>query len=152
MPEFSHIDAQGRARMVDVSAKPLSERTASARGHISLQPETIEKIRAHAIAKGNVLTVAELAGVQGAKHTPALIPLCHTLLLSSVQVQASLTDSGVTIVSDVRSTGQTGVEMEALTATSIALLTVYDMCKAVDKDMVMGPIELLQKTKTPAAT
>ena len=149
MNDLTHLDSQGRPRMVDVSAKGISYRVARATGQIALQKETCVLIAENKIKKGNVLTVAELAGVQAAKQTPNLIVLCHPLLLSKVQVEAVLTDEGVTATSEVKCTGQTGVEMEALTAVSVALLTVYDMCKAVDKAMEMTKIRLLEKTKTP---
>lgn len=149
MNELTHVDDQGQPRMVDVTDKGLSQRVARAQGRIRLQKETLALIEAHRIQKGNVLTIAELAGVQAAKHTATLIPLCHTLLLSQVRVEAVLTDSGVTVTSQIKCTGQTGVEMEALTAVSVALLTVYDMCKAVDQQMEIGDIHLLEKTKTP---
>lgn len=148
MNKLTHVDDQSRPRMVDVTGKPVSYRAASAQGYIKLQEDTIELIKLNQIQKGSVLTVAELAGVQAAKQTPQLIPLCHTLLLSKVQVEAELTDQGVTVTSRVRCTGQTGVEMEALTAVSVALLTVYDMCKAVDKCMQISDVRLLEKTKT----
>jgi cyclic pyranopterin phosphate synthase len=148
MKKLTHVDDQSRPRMVDVTDKPVSYRVARAQGHIDLQAETIGLIKQHGIKKGNVLTVAELAGVQAAKQTPQLIPLCHTLLLSSVHVDAVLNEQGVTVTSEVKCTGQTGVEMEALTAVSVALLTVYDMVKAVDKTMRINDICLLEKTKT----
>lgn len=147
---LSHIDEHGRPRMVDVSDKPLSHRLARAQGFIRLQPHTVELIQGQKIAKGNVLVTAELSGVQAAKQTAALIPLCHTLLLSSVEVQAELQADGIRVTSQVKCTGQTGAEMEALTAVSVALLTVYDMCKAVDKSMEIGSIRLLEKSKEPA--
>ncbi len=147
MAELSHIDSQGRPRMVDVSDKAVSFRRARATGHIDLQEETVTLISEDRIKKGNVLTTAELAGVQAAKQTAQLIPLCHPLLLTKVQVNATLGPDGVTIESEVKCTGQTGVEMEALTAVSVALLTVYDMCKAVDKIMTMGDVRLLEKMK-----
>ena len=149
MKKLTHVDDDARPRMVDVTDKPVSYRVARAQGHIDLQGDTIALIKQHGIKKGNVLTVAELAGVQAAKQTPQLIPLCHTLLLSKVQVDAVLTERGVTVTSEVKCTGQTGVEMEALCAVSVALLTVYDMVKAVDKTMRINEIRLLEKTKTP---
>jgi cyclic pyranopterin phosphate synthase len=149
--DFSHLDGQGRPRMVDVGGKPVSRRVARAAGHIRLQPETVERIRADRMAKGNVLLTAELAGVQAAKQTASLIPLCHTLLLDKVQVEAVLEDGGVQVTATVHCTGRTGVEMEALTAVSVALLTVYDMCKAVDHAMEIGAVRLVEKTKTPLA-
>jgi len=146
---FTHLDRKGRPRMVDVGDKPQSRRMARAEGFIRLQPETIRLIKHRRIGKGNVLVTAELAGVQAAKHTPALIPLCHPLLLSKIRVQVTLAAKGVSIATEVACTGQTGVEMEALTAASVGLLTVYDMCKAVDHRMVITKIRLLQKKKEP---
>ena len=149
--KLSHIDDRSRPRMVDVSAKGLSLRTAVAAGFIDLQPSTVKLVRSNKAAKGNVLVTAELAGIQAAKRTPELIPLCHQLSLSRVGVEARLKKNGVEIVSEAVCTGQTGVEMEALTAVSVALLTVYDMCKAVDKSMRMRDIRLISKTKTHPA-
>jgi cyclic pyranopterin phosphate synthase len=149
MTQFSHTDNDGKARMVDVSQKPSLLREASAQGFIRLQPETLKLINENLIKKGDVLAIAEIAGVQAAKETSRLIPLCHPLVLSHVVVSASLSDKGVSVHATVRCTGNTGVEMEALTAVNIALLTVYDMCKAVDKEMEIGNIRLLEKTKTP---
>ncbi|MFP4556178.1 MAG: cyclic pyranopterin monophosphate synthase MoaC [Bacteroidales bacterium] len=145
--KFSHIDSKGKANMVDVGAKPNQIREAKASGHIALNPETVSLIRDNSMKKGDVLTVAEVAGIQAAKRAADLIPLCHTLLLTKVDVKASVVDNGVEVSSLVRCVGQTGVEMEALTAVSVALLTVYDMCKAVDKEMVISDMKLLQKTK-----
>lgn len=147
MNELTHIGSDNRPTMVDVSDKPLSYRVAKASGIIRLQPATVELIGGNGMKKGNVLITAELAGTQAAKKTFDLIPLCHSLLLSKVHVKANLKDDRVEVVSEVKCTGQTGVEMEALTAVSIALLTIYDMCKAVDKTMVLGDIQLLEKTK-----
>ena len=149
MKKLTHVDDQARPRMVDVSDKPLSYRVARAQGRIDLQEDTIALIKRNGIQKGNVLTVAELAGVQAAKQTAQMIPLCHTLLISRVAVEAALDGQGVLVTSEVKCTGQTGVEMEALCAVSVALLTVYDMCKAVDKTMHINDIHLLEKTKTP---
>ncbi len=149
MKKLTHVDDDARPRMVDVTDKPLSYRVAKAQGHIDLHQDTIELIRQNRIKKGGVLTVAELAGVQAAKQTPQLIPLCHTLLLSRVQVDAVLNERGVTVTSEAKCSGQTGVEMEALCAVSVALLTVYDMCKAVDHSMRVSDIHLLEKNKTP---
>jgi cyclic pyranopterin phosphate synthase len=148
MNELTHIDADNRPAMVDVSEKPLSHRVAKAEGFIKLAPETVALIGANQIKKGNVLITAELAGVQAAKKTFDLIPLCHPLILSKISVKAALAEDGVAVVSEVKCTGQTGVEMEALTAVSVALLTIYDMCKAVDKQMKLGGIRLIEKTKT----
>ena len=147
MNKLTHIGSDNRPSMVDVSDKPLSYRVAKARGFIKLEPATVELIGSNGIKKGNVLITAELAGTQAAKKTPDLIPLCHTLLLSKIHVKAVLEENGVTVTSEVKCTGQTGVEMEALAAVSVALLTVYDMCKAVDKSMELGGITLLEKTK-----
>jgi cyclic pyranopterin phosphate synthase len=147
-PTFSHTDEQGKANMVDVGGKPNQIREAKASGHIKLSAETIQLIRENSMKKGDVLTIAEVAGIQAAKRAADLIPLCHTLLLTKVDVKASLMDAGVEVNSRVKCIGQTGVEMEALTAVSVALLTIYDMCKAVDKEMVIGEIKLNEKTKT----
>ena len=147
MKELSHTDNDGRARMVDVGSKPEQLRIARASGFIYLQADTIDLIKENRIKKGDVLSIAEIAGVQGAKRTSELIPLCHTLLLTKVIVEASVEDSGVRVISEVKCTGKTGVEMEALTGVSVALLTVYDMCKAVDKKMKIGEIRLDYKEK-----
>ena len=146
--DLTHVDAHGRARMVDVSTKRPVRRTARARGKIYLAAGTVERIRDNQIEKGDVLTVARIAGITGAKQTPGLIPLCHSLALDHADVQLTLQDDGVAIEGTATCTGPTGVEMEALTAVSIAALTVYDMCKAVDKNMRIGDIELVEKTKT----
>ena len=147
MSKLSHIGDDNRPSMVDVSGKPPQKRTATAKGIIKLQPETLALIGDSKIKKGNVLLTAELAGVQSAKKTSDLIPLCHPLLLSKIDVKAVCTDDGVLAEATVVCTGQTGVEMEALTAVSTALLTVYDMCKAVDKNMLIGGIVLVDKVK-----
>jgi cyclic pyranopterin phosphate synthase len=148
MSKLSHTDKDGKARMVDVGDKPDQRRVAKAEGFIFLTPNTIKLIRDNEIKKGDVLTVAEIAGIQGAKKTSELIPLCHPLQLSKVKVNTEITDKGVKVSSEAKCVGQTGVEMEALTAVHVALLTIYDMCKAVDKEMVMGEIRLIEKTKT----
>lgn len=148
MNELSHIDKEGKAKMVDVGSKPDQNRVAKASGFIQLQPQTIELIGKNLMKKGDVLTIAEIAGIQAAKETPRLIPLCHNLMLTKVEVKTKLTENGVEVESLVKCTGKTGVEMEALTAVSVALLTVYDMCKAVDKTMVISRIQLLSKEKT----
>jgi cyclic pyranopterin phosphate synthase len=148
MGEFSHVDSEGRARMVDVGHKPDQARTATAAGFIRLAPETVALIRADEMKKGDVLTVAELAGIQAAKKTSELIPLCHPLQLTKVKVESELRTDGVRITATARCVGKTGVEMEALTAASVALLTVYDMCKAVDKQMTIVDVHLVEKTKT----
>jgi len=144
---LSHIDEQGKARIVDVSAKPEEIRIASATGFIRLQTETIRLVKEQLIKKGDVITVAEIAGIQAAKNTSQLIPLCHNIMLSSVEVKGEITSDGIRINSVVKSIGKTGVEMEALTAVSVALLTVYDMCKAVDKNMILEDIRLTGKSK-----
>jgi cyclic pyranopterin phosphate synthase len=144
---LSHTDSAGRARMVDVGGKPDQWRIARAEGRIMLKPDTIGLIRENLMKKGDVLTVAEIAGIQAAKSTASLIPLCHHINLTSVNVNTELTDHGVRISSEVHSIGPTGVEMEALTAVSISLLTIYDMCKAVDKEMTIEGIRLIDKTK-----
>jgi cyclic pyranopterin phosphate synthase len=133
--------------MVDVSAKPVSLRHATAAGFIRLRPDTCALIKSNQIAKGNVLACAELAGVMGGKRTPELIPLCHPLLIDRLTVECQLEADGVRVVGRAVCTGRTGVEMEALTAVSVALLTVYDMCKAVDKDMRIEDVRLMEKTK-----
>ncbi len=145
--ELSHLDANGSARMVDVSEKSDTIRTAIARGEIQMKPETLALIRAGAMKKGDVLTVAQIAGIQAAKRTSELIPLCHPLPLSHVEVELVLDDAlpGVIITATVRVTGKTGVEMEALTAVSVAALTVYDMAKAVEKTMRIQNIRLIEK-------
>lgn len=147
MEKLSHTDEDGRARMVDVTGKPPRRRTARAAGHIDLAPATIALIRDNAIKKGDVLTVARVAGIQAAKQTPLLIPLCHPLALTSIDVRAHIDPAGVQVETQVTCIGPTGVEMEALTAAGVALLTVYDMCKAVDKTMKIGEITLIEKRK-----
>jgi len=153
MAEFTHFNEAGRARMVDVSAKASTERVATAQATILLRPETLEKIQQRTIAKGDVLAVAQVAGVMGAKKTPDLIPMCHPMLLTSVDIsfkedlqpdQAGT--CSITITATVKTTGQTGVEMEALTAASVAALTIYDMCKSVDRGMSFTEVCLLSKS------
>lgn len=147
---LSHVDEQGRARMVDVGAKPDTERTAIARGRVHMQPGTLALIQANAVKKGDVLTVAQIAGIQAAKRTHDLIPMCHPLLLNHVSVDLTPVQSGdrawVDIQATVRTTGKTGVEMEALTAVSVAALAVYDMCKAVDRAMSITDVRLEHKS------
>jgi cyclic pyranopterin monophosphate synthase len=154
MSGFTHFDAEGKAVMVDVSGKPETERSATARGIVTMQPETLARIREGAVAKGDVLSVARLAGIMGAKRTPDLIPLCHPLALSSVRVDLILDEarSAVVIEATCKLAGRTGVEMEALTAVGIAALTVYDMCKAVDRGMVIGEIRLVHKSGGKSGT
>lgn len=147
MKKLSHINEAGKAEMVDVGNKPEQARQAIAKGKISLSKETLQLIESNQIKKGDVLTVAEIAGIQAAKQTFNLIPLCHTLLLNKVKVECSIIEGGVEVVCLAKSQGKTGVEMEALTGVSVALLTVYDMCKAVDKSMVLSEIKLIEKTK-----
>ena len=145
---LTHVAADGTAHMVDVSSKPESLRVATASGQIFLQPATLALIESHAIAKGNVLATARIAGIQAAKGTSSLIPLCHTLLLQHVDIGLVTVETGVRITCEVRTIGRTGAEMEALTGVSVAALTIYDMCKAVDKTMRIGDITLDSKSKT----
>ena len=147
--KLSHLDAEGRARMVDVGDKPLSDRTAVATGSVRMSRKAYELVAGEGVPKGDVLTVAEVAGVMGAKRTGELIPLCHPLGLDHVQVEARLDPElpGVQVTAAARVTGRTGVEMEALTAVSVAALTIYDMCKAVEEEMEIGEVRLLTKTK-----
>lgn len=147
MNELTHTDDEGRARMVDVGSKPDSLRTAKAAGFVQLSAGTVKLIQDNQLKKGDVLTVAEIAGVQAAKRTSSLVPLCHNINLDKVSLTAKLTDTGVSVECEARCNGRTGVEMEALTGVSVALLTVYDMCKAVDKEMVIKDIYLIEKTK-----
>jgi len=142
---FSHIDERGRARMVDVSAKPETRRRAAASGTVRMRPETRALIDRQEIAKGDVFAVARVAGILAAKQTAGLIPMCHPLLLTDVRVDLETTEEGVRIEASVATTGRTGAEMEALTAVSVAALTVYDMCKAVDTTMTLTEIRLLHK-------
>ena len=147
MSELTHIDENGNAVMVDVSEKGNTERTATAKGSVEMQPDTMALIQSGGVKKGDVLSIAQLAGIMGAKRTPDLIPLCHPLNLSSVKVELTC-DTGrnaVNIQATCKLTGQTGVEMEALTAVSVAALTVYDMCKAVDKGMRIVNVRLTHK-------
>jgi cyclic pyranopterin phosphate synthase len=146
---LTHVDDGGSAKMVDVSGKPPVHRTARAGGFINLGSKTVELIRENGIKKGDVLTVAKLAGIMGGKRTSELIPLCHLIEIGELNVTLELREGGVAIESLARCTGKTGIEMEALTAVSVAALTVYDMCKAVDKEMEIGEIRLLEKTKEP---
>ena len=147
MTEFSHVDDQGGLRMFDVGEKPLSRRRASARARLAMQDETARKLRE--LPKGDALTTAQLAGVLAAKRTSELIPLCHPLPLSVIDVDVAIGENGADITATVETTAQTGVEMEALVAASIAALTVYDMAKAVDETMAVTEVRLLEKTKEP---
>lgn len=144
---LSHIGGDGRAKMVDVSAKPQNKRTAVASGKISLQRETVELVRKNEISKGDVIATARLAAIQAAKQTSQLIPLCHNIPLTEVQIDVDLADDGAEVTCTARTIAQTGVEMEALTGVMIALLTIYDMCKAVDKQMRVSNVHLIEKTK-----
>ena len=147
MKRLTHVDTDGRAQMVDVSAKPMSKRRAVATGKIQLQRETIELITKDRIAKGNVLATARIAGIQAAKQTAQLIPLCHTLSLGEVKVDIVTSNEGAEVKCTAQTVAQTGVEMEALVGATVALLAIYDMCKAVDKEMQISGVRLLSKTK-----
>jgi cyclic pyranopterin phosphate synthase len=151
MPRLTHIAADGSARMVDVSAKPQSARTAIAAGKIRLRRETLELISQDKIAKGNVFATARIAGIQAAKRTAHLIPLCHALPLGEIKIDIVTSNDGAEVKCTARTVAQTGVEMEALTGVSVALLTVYDMCKAIDKEMEISSIRLVNKTKRAVA-
>ena len=148
MTDFTHFNSQGMAKMVDVGEKSITVRTATAAGSVLVNRETFELIRSGGMKKGDVLTVAQIAGIMGAKRTPELIPMCHVLALNGADLTLRLNESdlSVEIEATVSCEGKTGVEMEALTAVSVAALTVYDMCKAVQKDMVITRIRLLKKT------
>jgi cyclic pyranopterin phosphate synthase len=145
--KFSHLDADGNARMVDVGAKPVQQRRAIAAGRLICRPETIQALRAGALPKGDVLTVAQVAAIQAAKRTSELIPLCHPLPLDYVSVEFSIEKKAIRIQCTTATSSRTGVEMEALTGVSVAALTLYDMCKAVDKSMRIDTIRVIQKTK-----
>ena len=145
--DFTHVNEQGRARMVDVSAKDDSERVAIARAVISMQPETLALIKSGGIKKGDVLAVAQVAGIMGAKQTSSLVPMCHPLMLTSVDLNFEIDDdnSRIIITSVVKTTGKTGIEMEAITGAAVAAITIYDMAKAVDRWMEISEIKLLEK-------
>jgi cyclic pyranopterin monophosphate synthase len=147
MEKLSHTDEKGKANMVDVGDKSDQVRTARAEGKIKLNTETIKLIRENQMKKGDVLTIAEIAGIQGGKKASELIPLCHPLQITKLDVKTALVNDGVIVTSMAKCTGKTGIEMEAITAVAIALLTIYDMCKAVEKEMVIGEIRLVEKTK-----
>ena len=149
MKKLTHIDVDGRAQMVDVSAKPLSRRRAVATGNIRLQRQTLDLIAADQIAKGNVFATARIAGIQAAKQTAQLIPLCHTLPLGEVNIDIVTSQDGAEVKCAAQTIAQTGVEMEALVGVSVALLTIYDMCKAVDKQMAITEVHLVEKMKQP---
>ncbi|MDQ7791611.1 MAG: cyclic pyranopterin monophosphate synthase MoaC [Clostridia bacterium] len=148
MAEFTHVDGQGRVKMVEVTEKAVTVREAVARGTVRMHPSTLERIRSGTVAKGEVLAVARTAGIMAAKETARLIPLCHPLMLTGVTVdfRYGVGEGILEIQARVKTAGQTGVEMEALTAVSVAALTIYDMCKAVDKEMVIGDIRLVEKS------
>lgn len=144
---LTHISQSGEARMVDIGHKPNQQRIAQATGSITLQPETIHLIQQGAMKKGDVLAVARIAGIQAAKKTSEIIPLCHPLPLTHISVEIDENDTGLTAICTAKTMGKTGVEMEALTGVSAALLTIYDMCKGVDKEMKMGNISVTKKSK-----
>lgn len=146
--KLSHINEMGKANMVDVASKPDQIRIAKARGFIRLQSETIQLIKENGLKKGDVLTVAEIAGIQAAKSTSNLIPLCHPLMITKIEIKTFFDVDGVSVESMVKCLGKTGVEMEALISVSVCLLTIYDMCKAVDKTMTIEDIKLIEKNKT----
>ncbi len=154
MAELTHLDAEGRARMVDVSDKAETRRAATAKGAVLMRPETIALIREGGLKKGDVLTVARLAGIMGAKRTPDLIPLCHPLNLTSIEIELTLDEarSAVDITATAKLIGRTGVEMEAMTAVAVAALTFYDMCKAVDRGMRLTDILLTRKSGGKSGT
>ena len=151
MKRLTHIDSDGRVQMVDVSAKPLSKRRAVARGKIRLQRETLDLIARDQIVKGNVFATARIAGIQAAKQTAQLIPLCHTLPLAQVNIDIVASKDGAEVKCAAQTIAQTGVEMEALVGVTVALLTIYDMCKAVDNDMIISDVRLFEKTKSAVA-
>ena len=159
MADFTHFNESGRARMVDVGGKAQTDRVATAQAKVYLQPETLEKIQRGKIAKGDVLAVAQVAGVMGAKKTPDLIPMCHPLLLTSVDISFKEEPQpdregrcSITVTATAKTSGQTGVEMEAMTAVSVAALTIYDMCKAVDRAIGFGDVWLLSKSGGKSGT
>lgn len=147
MDGFTHIDSSGKAVMVDIGSKEIQQRSVIATGHIKLNENTLKLIQENLIQKGDVLTVAKIAGISAAKETSVLIPLCHNIVLDNIRVDLSPDETGIIAESEVHCTGRTGPEMEALAAVSVALLTVYDMCKAVDKMMVIDRIMVTEKTK-----
>jgi cyclic pyranopterin monophosphate synthase len=147
--ELSHLTSRGEARMVDVSAKPPMVRRAVAAGRITMAPSTLALIQSGGLPKGDVIATARIAGIQAAKETARLIPLCHPLPLSAVELDFQFDESALAITAAVKTTASTGVEMEALTAVTVAALTLYDMCKAVDKSMTLEGIRLTEKTRTP---
>ena len=146
MSQLTHLDETGRAKMVNVGDKPTTKRTATAKGKISMAKDTVQRIRTGSMKKGDVLSVAQVAGITGAKKTWDLIPMCHNIPISGCEMNFEIEEDGITITATASTIGQTGIEMEALTAVSIAALTVYDMCKAVDKGMKIESIRLVKKT------
>lgn len=146
MSELTHFDEKGNTRMVDIGEKPETLRIAIAKGHVTAQQETLRRISDQQMKKGNVLEIARLAGYMAAKRTSELIPLCHPLTLTSIRVEVAIVDNKIEIEAEVQTVGRTGVEMEALTAVSVAGLTVYDMCKAIDREMCISEIRLVKKT------
>ncbi len=154
MEELTHMDASGRPRMVDVTGKPDTNREAVAKGTVRMQASTLDLLKKGKMAKGDVLAVAQLAGIMAAKQTPNLIPLCHPVLIGDIKIEFSLNEknSTVDITTTVKSTGKTGVEMEALTATAVTALTIYDMCKAVDRSLQIENIRLIKKSGGKSGT
>lgn len=152
MDKLTHFNESGRAHMVDVGDKDITDRTAIARGKITMKSETLQRIKDGLIKKGDVLSVAQIGGIMGAKKTSDLIPMCHNIFLSGADIRFNFITNGVEVEAEVRTTGKTGVEMEALTAVSLACLTIYDMCKAIDKDMEIGDIMVIKKTGGKSGT
>jgi cyclic pyranopterin phosphate synthase len=147
LTDFSHLDSEGGARMVNVGGKAVIRRTATAAGRIDLAPQTVELLRERALPKGDALNTARIAGIMAAKRTPDLIPLCHGIELTSIDVEFEVEEASISISATARASDRTGVEMEALTAVNVAALTIYDMCKAVDEGMEINGIRLVEKTK-----
>jgi cyclic pyranopterin phosphate synthase len=147
MKKLTHVDGRGKAVMVDIGGKEIQSRIAKAYGHIKLAPSTLKLIKENQLKKGDVLAVAQLAGINAAKETGSLIPLCHNIGLDNISIRLTPDRNGIKAESEIKCTGRTGAEMEALTSVAIALLTIYDMCKAVDKKMVIDKIELIEKSK-----
>lgn len=146
MDDFTHINSQGRARMVDVSEKDITMRTAKAYGRVHMSEDTVNMIKSGGVKKGDVLSVAQVGGIMAAKRTSEIIPMCHPVMTTGIDINFDINKDNIEIYSTVRCKGETGVEMEALTAVSAAALTIYDMCKALQKDMVIGEIKLLEKS------
>ena len=145
--KLTHLDKKGKAKMIDISSKNVSFRKASAEGFIQLQEETLKKIKENLVKKGDVLAVARIAGITGAKRSSDLIPLCHNILINSIEIEFNIVETGIKRKCSAGCEAKTGIEMEALTGVSIAALTIYDMCKAIDKKMKISDIQLLKKTK-----